>query len=67
MGAACTGLDGWLRIQGSLPQHPINRPRQSATVASAIGHKGPPILATGKARRDRAHLRSEPFDDFAVD
>jgi hypothetical protein len=31
-----------------LPQHPNNRPRQSATVASAIGHKGPPILATGK-------------------
>jgi len=30
MGAACTGLDEWLRIQGPLPQHPSDPTHQSA-------------------------------------
>ena len=47
MRAGCTALDRRLQIQeiqGPLPQHPNNRPRQSTTVASAMRHKGPPIL-----------------------
>jgi hypothetical protein len=34
------------RPAARVPQRPNNGTRQSATVASAIGHKGPPILAT---------------------